>query len=451
MNAEFELAGSEEKTWSIVAEVNQDSSDVVSLINTLKEESAALKAQLERDIDACTADLVAYVANADGLQVSGDHLSATHHFANVLFNIMRGGIFVDNHSINKSELCDFIETRNRDVLHAQQAFFDALPGQNSTSAICSSAPRKRSQRTSNACVTNTCRSRSAAGTAIPSRPWNQFSINLKNPDGTRKLDYQGNWRDIFQNWEPLAYAYPEFIEGMICKFLNATTADGYNPYRLTRDGIEWEAPEPDDPWANIGYWSDHQIIYLQKLLEIATKYHPGTAGNDVRSAECSATPTCPTGSNRTRRCWKIRTIRSLFDRDLDQEIDETVTAMGTDAKLILDADRRVFHVNLAEKLLILLLAKLSNFVPEGGIWMNTQRPEWNDANNALVGKGLSVVTACYLRRYIVFCRDLLAGAENHKLELTQEASGFLDAVNSRPGKAQGVAEHCTLATNSAAL
>ena len=32
-----------------------------------------------------------------------------------------------------------------------------------------------------------------------------------------------------------------------------------------------------------------------------------------------------------------------------------------------------------------LLAKLSNFVPDGGIWMNTQRPEWNDANNALGG------------------------------------------------------------------
>jgi hypothetical protein len=30
---------------------------------------------------------------------------------------------------------------------------------------------------------------------------------------------------------------------------------------------------------------------------------------------------------------------------------------------------------------------MSNLIPEGGIWMNTQRPEWNDANNALVGNG----------------------------------------------------------------
>ncbi len=33
--------------------------------------------------------------------------------------------------------------------------------------------------------------------------------------------------------------------------------------------------------------------------------------------------------------------------------------------------------------------------------MNTRRPEWNDANNALVGYGLSMVTLCYLRRFLV--------------------------------------------------
>ena len=51
----------------------------------------------------------------------------------------------------------------------------------------------------------------------PSRPWNTFLINLKKADGGRQLDYQGNWRDIFQNWEALALSYPLYIEGMICK------------------------------------------------------------------------------------------------------------------------------------------------------------------------------------------------------------------------------------------
>ena len=86
----------------------------------------------------------------------------------------------------------------------------------------------------------------------PSRPWNKFSINTRNEDGSKILDYQGNWRDIFQNWEALVHSYPEFIEGMIHKFLNATTFDGYNPYRVTKDGFDWETIEPDNPWSYIG-------------------------------------------------------------------------------------------------------------------------------------------------------------------------------------------------------
>ncbi|WP_321540400.1 hypothetical protein [Flavobacterium piscinae] len=110
----------------------------------------------------------------------------------------------------------------------------------------------------------------------PSRPWNKFSINTRSEiDGSKILDYEGNWRDIFQNWEALAYAFPDFIDGMIHKFLNTSTFDGYNPYRVTKSGFDWEAIEPDNPWSYIGYWGDHQIIYLLKFLEFIEKYQPG--------------------------------------------------------------------------------------------------------------------------------------------------------------------------------
>jgi hypothetical protein len=83
---------------------------------------------------------------------------------------------------------------------------------------------------------------------------------------------------------------------------------------------------------------------------------------------------------------------------------------------------------MAEKLLILLLVKLANLVPEGGLWMNTQRPEWNDANNALVGKGLSVVTVAYLVRYVAGLRSLFArlGAG---IELSRDVATFLTQVD----------------------
>ena len=116
----------------------------------------------------------------------------------------------------------------------------------------------------------------------PSRPWNWFSINTQNEnDGSKILDYQGNWRDIFQNWEALAHAYPAFIEGMIFRFLNASTFDGYNPYRITKDGFDWEIIEPHDPWSYIGYWGDHQIIYLLKFLEFIQKHFPGKLVNSL--------------------------------------------------------------------------------------------------------------------------------------------------------------------------
>ncbi len=426
VNAEFELDGDTEREWRIVAQVNQDSSDIVSIINALRGDRVELKAQLDRDIDESTADLFKLVANADGLQVSGDHLSATHHFSNVLFNIMRGGIFVDNHHVSKADLREFMHTRNRDILHSYREFFSALPARLDVSDLLERAAGTQSADVERLCYEYLPLTFSRRH-GDPSRPWNRFSINVKNPDGSRKLDYQGNWRDIFQNWEPLAGSYPEFVEGMICKFLNATTADGYNPYRVTRNGIEWEAPSPDDPWANIGYWSDHQIIYLQKLLEISTRYHPGRL-EAMLAHRMFSHANVPYRIKEYAALLEDSYDTILFDRALDQEIQETIKEMGTDGKLVLDADHRVFHVNLAEKLLILLLAKLSNFVPEGGIWMNTQRPEWNDANNALVGKGLSVVTVCYLRRFIIFFQELCAGSGLTEIDLTPEVKGLLDAV-----------------------
>ena len=245
-------------------------------------------------------------------------------------------------------------------------------------------------------------------------------------DGSQRLDYEGNWRDIFQNWEALAYSFPEYVEGMIFTFLSATTADGYNPYRITRNGIEWEVLEEDNPWSNIGYWSDHQIIYLQKLLEISAAAHPGKL-EDLLNRPFLSTANVPYRIKPFTDLIKDHYSTILFDHPLEQEIEAKVKTMGTDAKLVMK-EGRVLHQNLIEKLLILLLAKLANFVPEGGIWMNTQRPEWNDANNALVGKGISVVTLGYLRRYIDFFISLLAKSNLSSVTVGSEVAAFMQSV-----------------------
>ncbi len=76
-----------------------------------------------------------------------------------------------------------------------------------------------------------------------------------------------------------------------------------------------------------------------------------------------------------------------------------------------------------------MLSKLTNFVPGGGIWMNTQRPEWNDANNALVGTGVSVVTLCYLHRFLIVADELLATAELVEVPISEELVSLFNALN----------------------
>ncbi len=250
--------------------------------------------------------------------------------------------------------------------------------------------------------------------------------------GNAWLSYQGNWRDIFQNWEALALSYPEFVENMIAKFVNASTADGYNPYRITKEGIDWEVEDPEDPWSYIGYWGDHQIIYLQKLLELSVDFHPERLSTLLHEpVYCYANVPYRIAGFEALLANPKSTIS--YDNELSELIEQRVQDIGADGKLLLDSNGLVYRVTLLEKLLVPLLAKLSNLVIDGGIWMNTQRPEWNDANNALVGQGLSMVTLYYLRRYVRFLGDLLARESGSSVVSGEVSKWLADTASALSG------------------
>jgi hypothetical protein len=421
------MAAHEERSWHFMIDTGQDAAAVVEKISWLRGDPTSLRRAVEEDIAASQSRLWKIVAGADGVQLSSNPLLAAHHFANVMFNVMRGGIFADSYWMQAKDLTDFVSIRNQPALQAHPDFFASLPAKIHLAELLSRAEASGSEdllRLAYAYLPLTFSRRHGD----PSRPWNRFAINIRQPDGSLKLDYEGNWRDIFQNWEALAYAYPEFVESMISTFLNATTVDGYNPYRITHHGVDWEAPEPGNPWANIGYWSDHQIIYLQKLMEISAMFHPGKL-QALLNRPLFSYANVP---------YRIKPYADLledpyntidFDWALEKQVEARVKECGADGKLVLAKDGQVLRASLAEKLLTLLLAKLANFVPEGGIWMNTQRPEWNDANNALVGKGLSVVTLCYLRRCIAFCLDLFKKNPPGAFAIHVEVQQFFQEVS----------------------
>ncbi|MFN8375384.1 MAG: hypothetical protein U0694_21210 [Anaerolineae bacterium] len=422
VHAARDLAPQESCRWHLIADVHQDSAAIARKLQWLQGDQLTLAQELEDDIAANQSGFWKIVASADGVQLSNNPLYSAHHFANVIFNVMRGGIFADQYWIQAADFVDFVSVRNRAALQAHAAFFAALPDKIQVFDLQTRVEAHGSPdliRLSYSYLPLTFSRRHGD----PSRPWNRFAINVKKPDGSVKLDYEGNWRDIFQNWEALAYSYPEFVENMIATFLNATTADGYNPYRITYYGVDWEAPEPNNPWANIGYWSDHQIIYLQRLMEISTRMHPAKLQGFLARLMFSYA-NVPYNIKPYAELLKDPYKTIDFDWKLERDIKTRQAELGTDGKLVFAPNGQILQVSLAEKLLTLLLAKLVNLVPEGGIWMNTQRPEWNDANNALVGKGLSMVTLCYLRQYIVFCREMFSSSALDVVPLSVEVQKF---------------------------
>ncbi|MBN1482579.1 hypothetical protein JXA70_20050 [candidate division KSB1 bacterium] len=406
-NLDFSLAPKAEKQWLFAADINKDSTDVVNLNNLIRE-GKSLRDKILQDVQTGTENLMRIVANADGLQKTGDELLNARHYSNVLFNVMRGGIFENDYWVSKSDFIDFVKTANKVLATASASFFAALPERLNYAellAICTGRDNPRLEKLCYEYMPLTFGRRHGD----PSRPWNIFAINIKDEHGNKILNYQGNWRDIFQNWEALALSFPEYIESMIAKFVNASTVDGYNPYRVTRDGFDWEELDPHDAWSYIGYWGDHQIIYVLKLLELSAHYHPGKLEVLLNKAIYSY----------ANVPYRIKSYEQLlndphntidFDYALAELVKARVQEIGADGKFVWDKKEQLHQVTLAEKLLVTLLCKLVNFIPEAGIWMNTQRPEWNDANNALVGYGVSMVTLYYLRRFIAFCRQLFRGA-----------------------------------------
>ena len=422
------LPNNASKDWKIIANVNQNQSQIIQLCESIIHDKMLEKKLLE-DVALGEQNLIALIGSADGLQFTEDKLIDTRHFSNVLFNIMRGGIFDENYQIEKKDFSLYLANANSAVFKKNERFVNDLNETFSYIDLLDLMNGEEDEDLVRLC-TEYLPLKFSRRHGDPSRPWNKFSINTRSEvDDSKILDYEGNWRDIFQNWEALAYSYPNFIEGMIHKFLNASTFDGYNPYRVTKGGFDWETIEPDNPWSYIGYWGDHQIIYLLKFLEFTQEYFPEKL-NAYFDKECFVYAAVPYSIKSYQDILKNPKDTIEYNYDWDRKITAQRAKIGVDGALITNNVDEIYHVNFIEKILATVLAKMSNFIPEGGIWMNTQRPEWNDANNALVGNGVSMVTLCYLRRFLKSFEQIIEVSRLENIKLSNELVTFYTAVSS---------------------
>jgi hypothetical protein len=406
VSSAFQLAPRSTQRWLMVADTGLTQADVAARRHALA--AGGLAEAVIAAAETSTRSLRLLVGSADGFQIGGDEATTAHHFANALYNIMRGGIFADGHRMPGRDFAVFVRGRNRPAAARHAEFLAGLPAtlpRAEFMALLAARGDRDLERLGLEFLPLTFSRRHGD----PSRPWNRFSIRVRSEQGVPVLNHEGNWRDIFQNWEALCLSFPEFLESVIAKFVNASTVDGYNPYRVSHAGIEWEIPDHENPWASIGYWGDHQVVYLLRLLEWSGRFHPGRLEAWLRR-DLFGYANVP---------YRIKDYGAMrrdphatieFDASRHNAIEALARQFGADARLVRGNDGGVLHVNFTEKLLVLILTRLTNFVPGGGIWMNTQRPEWNDANNALVGYGVSMVTLCHLRRLLAYCQGSLLPA-----------------------------------------
>ncbi len=424
LHAKLTLGARAERAWYVVADVEQGPSQTANLVFDLRRGLGA--DAIEGDVAEGEERVERLVGCADGFQSSADELVTARHATNALFNIMRGGVFPYGYTFPREDFRSFVAEWNHELSASVAEFLESHEG-----PLTLTAAREWADESANADLIRLVHEylplTFSRRHGDPSRPWNHFCIELEGADREQRLAYQGNWRDIFQNWEALALSFPEYVESFITKFVNASTPDGFNPYRISRMGIDWEVPEPDKPWSNIGYWGDHQVCYLLRLLEQSRAYHPQRlAGWLDRASFVSADVP-----------YRIKPYADLlrdphdtveYDQARADEIAQRVERLGADGKLVARADGTLQRVTLLEKLLLVALVRLGNLVPGGGVWMNTQRPEWNDANNALVGYGVSMVTLCYLRRYLGLLVELLSERAGASLVVTSTLGEYLEGV-----------------------
>ena len=412
--------------WVNIADTKADHTRLVNLMAQFESNDELLN-NVFQAVQNEQKGLRARIAMADGLQRTGDKTASDHHFSNVLYNCLRGGTFKNGYTCDRDDFIAFLKRNNRPVASLIEKQIDHLPAQFEITKI-NELKLDQVHPQMNRLIHQYLPITFSRRHGDPSRPWNRFDIRVRTEEGVPVYAYQGNWRDIFQNWESLAQSYPAFIINMRTLFLNATTADGYNPYRITSDGIDWELPDPSDPWSNIGYWGDHQIIYLLRLLETEEHYFPGNLVESLND-QVHSYANVPYEIQGYEAISQNPRSTIHFNKELNDRLEKQYEDIGADGKLISDKNGEILLGTLGEKLFIPLLTKLSNLIPGGGIWLNTQRPEWNDANNALAGYGLSMVTVCYIRRYLHFIQKLISQSdEGTHLEMHEATADFINQL-----------------------
>ncbi|NND84151.1 MAG: hypothetical protein HKN46_03285, partial [Acidimicrobiia bacterium] len=211
---DVEVPANGSTTWSLVGDTGLDHAEVFDRVALAQHTGAAER--VTADIAGGVAELERLLAGADGFQSTGDHVADAHHLSNVMSNSMRGGLLPYGMSLPIPAFLDHLATWNRPTFEAHRDALAAL-GDGVTLAELHGFARRSGDADLERLVLEYFPLAFSRRHGDPSRPWNRFSIRVRDEAGEEVLGYQGNWRDIFQNWEALLLSHPGFASHAVAK------------------------------------------------------------------------------------------------------------------------------------------------------------------------------------------------------------------------------------------
>ena len=175
LTSDITLGENAKEEWTLVANVNQSINDIARIKKSIKNQASLLE-ELTSSVEQGTQQLIALVGASDGLQLTSDRTRNTRHFANTMFNIMRGGIFDDNYTIEKEDFSKYIENANHKVYFKKSKIIASLPETFDLDHLKSIANSDDDKNFKRLCY-EYLPLKFSRRHGDPSRPWNKFSIN----------------------------------------------------------------------------------------------------------------------------------------------------------------------------------------------------------------------------------------------------------------------------------
>ncbi len=181
LHGEVSLEPGQKKEWVIVLDSDLDAAGIAKRIDELDTKNGA--SLIAEAIESNASELAGLLTSADAFQCGNDLMSQIHHTANVLFNSMRGGVFINGYDIKGEHLQAHVKQANRRLYDLHETALSSLNGLLNYKE-CRSQIEALNDLDLLRLFLEYLPLTFSRRHGDPSRPWNKFVIKTHDSDGS---------------------------------------------------------------------------------------------------------------------------------------------------------------------------------------------------------------------------------------------------------------------------